>query len=100
MGDTCPNTEPCSHSSGGVHLGYGMTVHQKDIGLDTRAPAIPWSKFSGVLIAARQGDDAALDAACADVWGTWWAAEVVSRGLRTQARQSLARYLPPWVAIP
>jgi len=100
MGDTAPNSEPCSHSSGGTFLGYGLTIHQKNIGLDVRAQAILWPKFREVLIAARINTDAALDMVCTDAWGDWWATEVVARGLRDQTRQSLARYLPLGVPIP
>ena len=100
MGDTAPNTETNAHSNNGVFLGWGMTLHQKNIGLDSRSPSVPWPEFRKALIAARDGDDAALDVVCAQIWGTWWGAWVLSRGLRDQSRQSLAHYLPPWAAIP
>lgn len=100
MGDTAPNTETNAHSSDGVFLGYGLTLHQKNIGLDTRAEPTTWPKFRAVIIAAREGDDAALDLAATQAWGAWWGTWILSRGLRNQTRQTLAHYLPLGVPIP
>ena len=100
MGDIAPNNESCVHVSGGVFLGYGLVLHQKNIGLDSRSASVPWSEFRKVLIAARNGDDAAFDLACAQAWGAWWGTWVLPRGMRNEYRLALANYLPPWAAIP
>ena len=102
MGQAAPNTGPISHVEGGVFKGYSCIVHQGNIGLYTQAPDIPWSQFRTILIAARNGTDAELDAvASATVaWGTWWTAEVVATGMRPAVRLALRNHIPPHLPIP
>lgn len=100
MGQTAPNTGPISHVHNGVFQGYSCIVHQGNQGLYTQAPDCGWPQFRAVLIAARQGTAEALDAAATAAWGSWWAAEVLSRNLRPAMRTALACYLPSDIPIP
>lgn len=100
MGQTAPNTGPISHVEGGVFKGYSCIIHQSNIGLYTQARDCGWQQFRAVLIAARGGTSEALDAAATAAWGSWWATEVVARGLRPAMRTALACYFPSELPIP
>ena len=99
MGDTQSNIEPHSHFSG-IFLGYGITLHHGQQGIDTRSPDCSWAEFRAVLVAARNSSDAGLDQAAAAAFGGWWATQILSRNLRDPARVALANYLPPGAPIP
>lgn len=100
MGQAAPNTGPISHVHNNVLQGYSCIIHQGNINLYTQAPDAGWPEFRAVLVAARDGSDAALDAAATAAWGSWWADEVVARGQRPAMRLALQRYLPPHLPIP
>lgn len=99
MGQAAPNTGPISHVHNGVFQGYSCIVHQGNQGLYTQAPDATWPQFRAVLIAARMGS-AELDVAAGTAWGSWWADEVVGRGLRPAAVLALRNYLPIHLPIP
>lgn len=101
MGDTDVNAAIVRHGQlGAPDGGYGIILHKASTGLYAQAPDTTWAKHRAVIIAAREGSDTALDAAAAVAWGTWWSAEVLSRGLRDALRYQLARYVPLGLPVP
>lgn len=100
MGQAAPNVGTFFHVEGGVAKGYSAFIHQGNLNLYTQAPDCGWPQFRAVLIAARGGTAEALDAAATAAWGSWWAAEVLSRNLRPAMRTALACYLPSDLPIP
>ena len=100
MGFNVDDLRPGPHVSGGTLLGYSPCLHRGDQSLYTEPTDCSWPQFRAVLVAARGGTDAALDAAATVAWGSWWADVVIARGQRNAARLALQNYLPPGVPIP
>ncbi len=102
MGDTDVNVVTGRH---GQQLtpdgGYTLIFHKSSTSLYTQAVDAAWVKYRAVVLAAREGDDAALDAAGIAAWGsTWWNNQVVAAGRRDSARYQLARFLPLGIPVP
>lgn len=101
MGTTVENQQVGPHFAGGTFQGYGITVHHVNAGVDEWSPCCNYPKLKAAVNAARDGTDAALDAAGADAFGSsWWSTYVVGAGRRASIRATLARYLPLDIPLP
>ena len=101
MGDTAENVVTGRHGKKGApDGGWTLVIHRGDIGLYLQAPDTNYAKYRVIAITARDGTDAALDAAATDAWGDWWATAVLGRDLRDLVRFEMARIVPLDKAIP
>lgn len=100
MGYNVDNAWPGPHGQPDAFLGYGTILHRGNQGQQSRTVDTTWSQFRLVIIAARSGTDAELDAAAAAAWGDWWATTIIPLGRRAAQRIALANYIPLEFPIP